>query len=189
MQTVNILTRKLEVDMYKFKAKISGLSPLRHNQFLEDVNNTSTKMTDEQRIQSAYDRSYYDKELGYYIPRHALKACIVKIGARVKIGKRSAGNELKAILLFEQEKFPVGDMKGEIYKESVRIPPKTGSRVIQCWVINKNWSAEFEGLILDSTFPSSAIKQAIEYAGLYNGLMDGRPEFGRFELESFGMLT
>lgn len=175
--------------MYKIKAKIKGISPLRHNKYHEDMKPTSTKISEEEKVQNAYDRSYYEESIGYYIPRHAIKACIAAIGARVKVGKRSAGKELKAIMLFEDEKFPVGTDKGNVYKEPVRIPPKTGSRVMQHWIVNKEWGIEFQAVILDDAFPAQAIKEAIEYAGLYNGLLDGRPEFGRFTLEGFEVIN
>ena len=173
--------------MYKIKAKLVGLAPLRHNRFLEADTESANKgkMTKEQQIEDAELRAYYDEEIGYYIPRNALRKCIINVGMRVKVGRRSAGKELAAIMFINQEKLAIGTHDKRIMSDIVRIPPRSGARITKFWVINEEWSVEFTADILDDTFPSQAIKESLEFAGLYNGLLDGRPEFGRFRLESF----
>ena len=176
--------------MYKIKATVKGLSPLRHNKFVEAraTSGMSKKKSPENITDETFERAYYDKAEGFYIPRNALKKVICEGGKKVKIGRGSASTLFKAILILEQDKFYIGTQDYKIYKEAVRIPPRTGGRIMQQWIINENWEVTFEALILDDVIPSDAILESIKYAGLYYGLLDGRPEFGRFELISFEKL-
>ena len=91
-------------------------------------------------------------------------------------------------MVFDDDKYYLGNDDYKIQKDVVRIPPKTGARITQFWVIIEKWELEFTAVILDEVFPSDAIKESIEYAGMYYGLLDGRPQLGRFELVSFEKL-
>lgn len=176
--------------MYQVKATITGLSPLRHNRFIESkaTSGMSKKKSEDDRIKEAFERSYYDEKEGFYIPRQALKKVICEGGKKVKIGRGSANTIFKAILILDEDKFFIGNKHYVIYKEAVRIPPKTGARVMQHWVINEKWQITFTATILDDVIPADAVKESIQYAGLYYGLLDGRPEYGRFELTDFKKL-
>lgn len=173
--------------MYKIKATIVGQSPLRHNKYNEQKGNSgmSSKKSTQAYKDQAMERAYYDDEGGFYVPKHALKKVICEGGKKVKIGRGAASTIIKAIFILQGDKFYIGTHKHELYTEAVRIPPKTGARVMQYWVMNQEWSCTFEALILDDVIPAEAIKQSIQFGGLYNGLLDGRPEFGRFELTEF----
>lgn len=172
--------------MYKIEAKIKGLSPLRYNRYLPITkeNAGKRKMTHEQQIEDAMQRAYKDDK-GFYIPKEAIRACIINGGKKVKIGRGGASKLLEAILIFDEDKFYIGKHPHKIQQDVVRIPPKTGARITQYWVVIEEWSVSFTANILDSTFPSEGLKESIEVAGMYYGLLDGRPQLGRFELVSF----
>lgn len=173
--------------MYRIKASIKGLAPLRYNRYLEQSKESANKkkMTHEQQKEDAFRRSYYDDKNGFYIPSKAISRCIVNGGKKVKVGRGSASALLNAIMIFEEDKFFIGTKKYEIEQDAVRIPPKTGARVTQYWVIIPKWECNFSAVILDDVFPSEAAKEAIQFAGMYYGLLDGRPQLGRFELVGF----
>lgn len=174
--------------MYKVKFSIKGLSPLRYNKDLGRDKEASNKkkMTHEQQIEDALSRSYKDEKGQFYIPTMALRRCFINGGKKVKIGRTSASRQLEAIMVFDNNEHFLGTDKYKIQDAIVRIPPKTGARVSQYWVVIEEW--ELQGIIvaiLDDVFPSEALKEAIMFAGMYEGLLDGRPQLGRFELTNF----
>lgn len=174
--------------MYKIEATITGLAPIRFNRFIEQSKESANKrkMTQEQQVEDALTRSYRDENGEFYVPKEVLRACLINGGKKVKVGRGMASKSLEAILIFDEEKYYLGTTKYKIQKAVVRIPPKTGARVTQFWVmVELPWSLKFSAVILDEVFPSEAIKESIQFAGLYYGLLDGRPQLGRFELKDF----
>ena len=68
----------------------------------------------------------------------------------------------------------------------VRIPPgPKGARVPKYFAQFPEWEAKFEILITDDSMPEETIKDSIVAAGIYNGLLDGRPDYGRFVMNEF----
>ncbi len=172
--------------MYQVKVHIEGVAPLRMNRFREDcLTGTSKKISEDDRVEDAYNRAYKD-EKGYYIPRQAIKACLVEGGKKVKVGRGAASKLMKAIFHVNKEKVYLnGKSKADIMKDVVRIPPKTGGRVMQYWVYFPKWDIKFDATLVDDRFPVDAVENSFVEAGIYAGLLDGRPDFGRFVLKSF----
>ena len=182
--------------MYKVKVTIKGLSALRYNRFNVERNTTGTskKMNEEQKAEEVWERAYINKD-GFYLPRHALKTSIINGAKKVKLGRGSASASLKAILIFDKDEFPAMSLKDKqlkrkdgdyvIMTDVVRIPPRTGARVVQRWVALPEWQCTFDFIIVDDVVHPDTIKESINFAGLYQGLLDGRPEYGRFEMTSF----
>ena len=150
--------------MYKIKASIVGLSPLRYNRFLirsKDQTNKK-KMTHDDQVEDALERSYRD-EKGFYVPKEALRAAIINGGKKVKIGRGAASKLLEAILIFEEDKYYVGTDKYKIQQDVVRIPPKTGARIVQYWVVIEKWGIEFEAVIPDTDILESVYESGDHY--------------------------
>lgn len=170
--------------MYQVEVKISGISPLRHNKYTipdrDGVKFVDVK-TKEGAIQDALNRSYFDDKKGYYVPKEALKACIINGASKFKVKSK-----LDAIMMFDDDKYFI-DSKDYVIEEGVvRIPPgPKGVRVPKMWVVNKTWGIKFKATILDETFPSQKIKDSIINAGIYFGLLDNRPEYGKFVVDEF----
>lgn len=181
--------------MYRIEAKIVGLVPLRYNRYIPQDRESANKkkMTRAEQMEDALSRSYRDESGKFYIPSFALRSSFINGGKKVKVGRGAASKMLEAILIFDKENYYIqsdeakepGDCEYKIMEGIVRIPPKTGARVVQFWVVIEKWSVEFTATVLDPTFPSEAIKDSIAAAGLYYGLLDGRPQLGRFGLVSF----
>lgn len=178
-------------NMYKIQAKIIGVAPLRFNRFIEIDRNSANKkkMTEEQQKKDALNRSYYDEKKGFYVPSDALRACIVNGGKKVKVGRGAASKSLEAIMIFDEDQFLLNTKEHKFQSGVVRIPPKTGARITQYWVVIPKWELSFTANIVDDVFPHNAIKDAIEVAGIYYGLLDGRPQLGRFMLKEFNVIT
>ena len=174
--------------MYKVEMKFNGISPLRMNRFSSDMlKGTSSKKSKDELINDAHTRSYKD-EKGYYVPGIALKTTICYGGKKVKIGRASASTALRAILHIEPKIYLPKEYKAEILEGCVQIPPKSGSRVLKYWICFPEWSILFSALIIDNRFPIEAILNSANEAGMYYGLLDGRPEYGRFCVEDFKRL-
>jgi hypothetical protein len=165
-----------------------GMSPLRMNRFsAEMLTGTSGKLTKEKLLEDAYTRSYKD-EKGYYIPGIALKTTICFGGKRVKVGRSGASSQLRAVLHIEPKIYLDKKYKPEIIEGCVQIPARSGNRVLKYWVCFPEWSIQFKATLLDDRFPSEAIVNSANEAGLYYGLLDGRPEYGRFCVEDYKKL-
>lgn len=174
--------------MYKVQMEFVGISPLRMNRFSSDMlSGTSKKKSKQELIDDAYVRSYKD-ENGFYIPGIALKTTICFGGKKVKVGRFSASSQLRAVLHVEPKIYLPEEHKSEIMEGCVQIPPKSGNRVMKYWVCFPEWKLSFQALIIDDRFPSEAVKNSAFEAGLYYGLLDGRPEHGRFCLENFNLI-
>jgi hypothetical protein len=174
-------------NMYKVQVTLSGLTPLRMNKKLEDYEVPDkfkgTKLTREQYIELAQLGAYKDDK-GYYVPKNAIKACFVNGGKKVKVGRGAASALLKAILFMNENAYLSKKVKTGIHEEFCRVPPKTGAMVKKFWVTFPEWDLSFTANIIDDRFPISALENSIKEAGLYYGLLDGRPDFGKFVLDS-----
>ena len=176
--------------MKKIKVKLTGIAPLRMNRFTEDAKGSlsggAKKLSEEEKIQEAYDRTYKDEEGRYYVPARCIKMCILEGGKRVKVGRRNASTDLKAIMFIDGNKVILQhDEEPKVHEDVVRVPPRTGGRVTKYWVYFESWSLEFNLVLFDDRFPLDGLKNSIMEAGLYAGLLDGRPDWGRFQLSSF----
>ena len=171
--------------MYKVEMVFEGLSPLRMNRFSPDaLKGTSIKLSRPQLIQDAHARSFKDKQ-GYYVPGLNVKTAICYGGKRVKIGRLFASASLRAIFHVEDRVRLPAEFTPVIEEGYVQIPPGSGKRVAKFWVCFPQWTISFACSVLDDRFPSEAILNSAKEAGLYCGLLDGRPEHGRFSVEDF----
>lgn len=174
--------------MRTYKVKIEGVAPLRMNKFTEDAKNTlqggRKKKSKEDSIKEAYERTYTNAKGEYIVPAKAIKACILNGAKKVPLGKGKAKTDSKAVIFIE------GDMilqhsEPTIIEEVVRIPPKTGALAVKYFVVFPKWHGEFTVLVTDDRFPEQVLSESIKEAGMYAGLLDGRPDFGRFVMTEF----
>ena len=171
--------------MYKVEMTFEGLSPLRMNRFSpEALRGTSTKLSKEQLIQDAQARSYQD-DRGYYDPGLALKTCICFGGKRVRAGRSPASAQMRAILHADEKVYLESGYAPQIEEGYVQMPPGSGKRVVKYWTCFPQWRLSFVCTVLDDRFPAIAIQNSAKEAGLYYGLLDGRPEHGRFVVSGF----
>lgn len=171
--------------MYKVEMRFNGMSPLRMNRFSSEMlTGTSSKHTKDKLIEDAHIRSYTD-DVGYYVPGLALKTAICFGGKRVKVGRSQAAAQLRAILHVEPRIYLDAKYKPEVLEGCVQIPPRSGNRVLKYWVCFPSWSVSFQCSVIDDRFPVDAILNSANEAGLYYGMLDGRPEYGRFCVEDF----
>lgn len=177
--------RKEKSIMYRIRIHLEGIAPLRMNRFTQDgLSGTSKKITDEERKEEAEDRTYKDSK-GYYIEARAIKKCIMNGGKKVKVGRGSASKLIGAIFIMdEQVVYLPKKYKSKLVSGVVRIPPGPGNpRVLKYWKQFDKWDIQFTATVVDSRVPLESIKSSIYEAGVYEGLLDGRPDCGRFLLK------
>lgn len=174
--------------MRTFKVSIEGVAPLRMNKFTEEAKDTlkggRKRKSKEQSIQEAYERTYTDKNGKYIIPARAIKACILNGAKKVPLGKGKAKTDSAAVI-FVKEDMKLIHSDPIIAEGVVRVPPKTGAMAVKYWVVFPEWKGEFHVLITDDRFPEQVLVESIKEAGMYAGLLDGRPDYGRFIMTNF----
>ncbi len=180
--------------MYKVDIALKGVAPLRMNRLdPERIRKPPGKQSREQLIKYAEEKKVYKNKNGYYIEAKAIKKAIIQGGNRVRSGKRAASTDLKAILQIPIMQVPLLNSKGKQYKqidgiheEIVRIPPGSDNAVIAFWpMFNIGWQVRFTAEIWDDRIVEDILKNSILEAGIYVGLLDGRPAWGRFKLDKF----
>lgn len=187
--------------MKTLKLKWTGVRPLlMHNgemvdptnQFVKKIkeitNKGSKKMSDtdhEQRNRLEWEASlYWDEELGPVVPADNIERCIQE-GAR----KSRKGKEMEAAVwcttpviklnysgprdkqkLYEDRRFSLRKGVGVQQSRIMRVRP----------MFPTEWSAAFEVEYDENVTNEADIIKACENAGMYVGLGDWRPKFGRF---------
>lgn len=179
--------------MKTYNIEIEGVAPLRMNKLTDrakdSIDGGSRKLTDAEKVNEAWTRAYTNDKGEYIVEGGAIKACILKGASKVKLGRGKAKNDLKAILYTKEREIPLRFKKKPfLIKIPCKIPPRTGALAIKYFPTFEEWSASFELIITDDRFPDSALENSIIEAGMYAGLLDGRPDFGRFVLRKFEVI-
>lgn len=158
---------------------------------------TKTKKTEDDYLEIArlefLGGMYFDPKIGPYFPGETMDATI-KNGA--KLLRRGAAI-LRAVTVQEEQvkleyngprdpakmfvgelKSPFVDMRGVSSSGG-----KGGSRVMRCRpIFHPPWSATFTLQLDEQMMNPEDLRQCVEYAGRYNGHLDGRPRYGKFEI-------
>ena len=186
----------------KFKIKIVGVTPLlmhscRMANPLDEYSKAAkaisskhhSKKTDEDHVELSkiqfIGSSYYDTEIGYYMPAENIEACI-RNGARVnKNGKNvvmavkvldskipliTDTNNLSPDKLFENQDFV-----------DVRFVNINKAKVLCTRPRFERWECEFEVEVDTDILTIDEFIQSLDYAGSRACLGDYRPRYGRFE--------
>lgn len=133
------------------------------------------------------------------IPGHVLMACWREAcsGGKIKLGGKNVPlmRVLPASIRISTLEAPLLDSKLKAIYECtslksmfVRIPPRTGARVLKTWFNIFPWKAKFTAeTVAPECTPDQldAFKTVLEQAGIYQGIMDGRPGLRRFNYGTF----
>ena len=194
---VYLFTIKVNVmKEYNVRIGLRGIAPLRQNRLFSQSVGDGKKKTEEDRRKEGWERSYRipDGKGGfiYYVPTRALKKVAVLGSTGLKIGKKGVP-KLMAALYFPQWEPPAAIVGSEpqLVHDFVRIPPgPKGVMIEKWWVAFEKWYIEFIGTVFTTVelFPPSILESAYKEAGVLRGLLDGRPDLGRFQVEKFELL-
>lgn len=167
--------------MYKVDSTIEGAAPILFNRFL---GMGLVKPTLEQEEEAAKQRVYRNSN-GLYLPANNLKRALRSGASRagVKIGRMSLDPYISAAVFIEPRELEFGkDEPDFMFGAWVRIPP--GKKGALVWKVrpglNSGWQLNPLLHVLDDRIASEKLRIALETAGLFIGVCDWRPEYGRF---------
>ena len=135
-----------------------------------------------------------DGERQLYIPAEAFYSIILGTAMRYKEqGRRSSISYLLAgTIRVEPEKIPLGHCDWEMHLKIVKVPPRTGARVVRSRALVPEWEAFPEIVYNKDVLPGNigeTLETIIKDGGIRTGLLDWRPAkrgpYGTFEVLGF----
>ena len=184
--------------MYKVKVAIEGIAPILFNRFTDeakekmDTGRTGGKLTPTQKQDEAKAKAYINGH-GVYIPSVNIKRCLL-LGAQkanLKFGRKSLSTFLEPLVFIEEQEVEFGKKECDFIDERVgRIPPKTGpAAIIRRPGIHSGWKLAFTFVVADDRIDEQQVHNALQEAGLLQGIGSFRPEFGRFVVKSWEVVA
>lgn len=134
---------------------------------------------------------YFDKGVGCYLPAGNIEAALVEASKQFKItGRATATKFFKSGVFITEDILPIlVDGKPILSLDKVEVDkrcvknPSTGGRQLRYRAIFKKWRCSFSLMVSSDDYISGdLVKQVLDYAGMYVGLCDYRPRFGRFQV-------
>lgn len=179
--------------MYQLNIEIEGIAPILFNRFTEEnqadveTGRSTGRQTSAARQELARTSKVYRNAQGLYCPASNIKKAMVLacgISQLKHVGRKGLGPILNAVVFIEPMEIPFGKNEPDFVHEQVgRIPPRTGARVVLYRpALMPGWKLTFAIHVFEDTVGAEKIKRALEDAGIYQGLCDGRPEYGRFRV-------
>ena len=184
--------------MYRIRFRLRGIAPILFHRFTEkaasdgDSGATGGKLTMKAKLDEAMD-AVYRNGTGLYLPAGNLEPCLV-FGAKkagLKRGKASLAAFLDATVFCEERELSFGVSEPDgIHEVRGRRPPKTGgAMIIRRPMLKEGWSVSGHLVVTEDYQPPEQVRQALEAAGLFVGLCDWRPKYGRFVVEEFEVVA
>jgi len=168
----------------KVKITIKGTAPLLMHKFNEGEQ-TKTRGKKVYIDSEETEKALYKDEQGIYAPNTWIKAMLVHASKDFKIkGSKNYSNAVKGGILIETEKIRgnLNEIKYETFKCPVVVQR---ARIMRCRPLFREWELGFEVSIIDPQISPELLKEFFMSGGMYSGLGDSRPEYGRFEVTSF----
>ena len=185
----------------KYRVEIAGEKMLQHNGHLADPMNSIVK--EMKAISSKRKKVDSDLEAladlefrgGLYlvngaitIPGQVIEANVVE-GAKVD---RHGKTALAGVFIedediefsFDGPADPKERIKDPQYRLACMVRVQS-SKVLRTRPVFHNWKLSYSISVMDTLANESMVKQWIENAGIYKGLGDWRPRYGRFRVVSF----
>ena len=184
--------------MYEIKATIEGIAPILFNRFteeqqkaLEERKTGGTRTVAKSQAEAL--KKVYRNGNGLYCPAANLKKSLLNgiTKGNVKEGRGSARPYIEATVFIKPQEVEFGKKDPDFIHECTgRIPPKTGARVVlRRPGLREGWELSFSMIVMDDRRSADQIRLGWEEAGLLVGLCDGRPEYGRFILKEWEVIT
>jgi hypothetical protein len=171
--------------MFKAKVIVQGIAPLLQNRFPdeeypENAKKIKTKVYKDD--DEAKKRLYLDGKVVYQPAEHFVASMI---GAAVNFkfeGKKTYKDAIDGGIFISPEKIPHKFQKWIIDRRPVVIQR---SRIMRVRPKFEKWELEFDIECIDDRVTQEVVKEILEYAGLYKGIGDMRPRYGRFKVIKF----
>jgi hypothetical protein len=140
----------------------------------------------ENKAKEFHDAQYLDRKGNLCLWSEHLEKCFEVAGKQVPFkGKQNHSKLLCGGIYIEPQEIPLKKAVAIPFPKMVRIPPKTGARVLKTRAIVNAWEATFEINVVNDDINFDALKEVVSKAGIHCGLLAWRPKFGRFEIKKF----
>ena len=175
--------------MERYNVRIEGTRPLlMHscNSMLEESNNKTTRSKDHDPQKDAETALYKDKEDNISVPSFCVLSCLRGSAVNFQVpgkGKKTYKNFIYAGVQIEPINIRL--ISGNGYEIDLKTVVVQRSRIVRARPRFDDWALEFIIEIVDPIITPNVLKQIIEDAGKYNGLLDFRPLYGLFKLTTF----
>lgn len=141
---------------------------------------------------------YYDDNVGVYLPATNVEASLIEAAKQFKItGRATATKFFKSGVFMMDDMLPfyvngkqITDLDDiRVDKRTVK-NPATRMRNTRYRAIFQQWSSRFRVMInADDYITKDLLANVFTYAGMYVGVCDYRPRFGRFILKSIKVVN
>ena len=175
--------------MEQYNVRIEGTRPLlMHscNSMLDDSNNKTTRSKGYTHQNDAENALYKDKDGKIVVPSFSILSCLRGSAVNFQVpgkGKKTYKNFIYAGVQIEPINIPL--ISGNGYEIDLKTVVVQRSRIVRARPRFDEWTLEFIIEIVDPIITPDVLKQIIEDAGKYNGLLDFRPLYGLFKLTTF----
>lgn len=143
------------------------------------------KSSEHDPIEEAKDCLYLNDAKKICVPSMAVLSAMRKAATQLKkagAGKKTLKDFVFSGLQIEPDMIELPDQK---YEVDIRPVVIMRSRIMRARPLFKNWELSFKVNIIDEqTWDAGMVRQVLEEAGKYQGLLDFRPLFGTFEVLS-----
>jgi len=153
---------------------------------LEEANNKTTRKKEYDPKVDAEKALYKDKDGNIVVPSFCLLSCLRESAKNFQVpgkGKKTFKNFIYAGIQIEPVEIPL--ITEDSYEIDLKPVVVNRSRIIRARPRFDEWTLEFMIEITDPIISPENLKQILKDAGKYNGLLDFRPLYGLFTLESF----
>jgi hypothetical protein len=132
---------------------------------------------------------YHNESMGYFIPAEAWMATIIEGAKTEKMGKKCKG----AVFIEEDSKLSYSG-PSDVNERSLdpacfdyRAVRVGNAMVMRCRPVFRDWSCDLRVMFESAEVEHEAITRFLEYTGRLRGILEFRPRFGRFRVESLGV--
>ncbi len=169
----------------KFKVVIEGKSPgLMQHRYAGIGKGPKRAGVIPDPAEEAEKALYRDTDGNIYEPALHIKTAMIKAATNYKIpgqGKKTFKDAFRAGVFVQPAEIPLNadwviDERPEVVSRA---------RISRARPLFKEWSLKFEIEVIDERVGEQLLKQALTEAGLYHGIAERRPEYGRFDVASF----
>jgi hypothetical protein len=173
--------------MTKLVVKIKGTRGLLMHSTTAMLKPKSNKVKSSEHdpVEEAKDCLYLNEAKKICVPSMAVLSSMRKAATQLKkagAGKKTLKDFVFSGLRIEPEMI---ELPNQNYEVDIRPVVIMRSRIMRARPLFKEWNLTFEVEIVDEqTWDSGMVRQVLEEAGKYNGLLDFRPLFGTFSVES-----
>lgn len=177
------------METIKVECTIKGIAPLMQHRF-PDEDNDENKSKKRKKVYDAQEDAekalYRNKEGIICQPALHIERAMTKAAVQFILEGRKTYKDVVNGGVFVSPELIVH--KHQTWEIDRRPEVVNRARIMRARPVFKEWELDFTMEIIDDRANISAIKEILQTAGLYYGLGDRRPRFGRFDVVKFNVL-